>query len=194
MMQPMWVCYDVLLLFVTVFVVTTSAAAGDAQFLYRGMGNDAAVIELPESCGGAPVSPPPFLTAPATPNSIACLDAPAYAPAAPLRLLSKLQVGDKLKVMILSMDLDKGRVTLSTKKLEKEPGDMLRDPQLVFEGAEAMAESFRTRIANAEQGQYVSDDPDLMAAEQGFVTDPAAAPGQPIDPAAQQQYAFDVNP
>ncbi|WIA30498.1 hypothetical protein OEZ86_000582 [Tetradesmus obliquus] len=105
-----------------------------------------------------------------------------------------LQVGDKLKVMILSMDLDKGRVTLSTKKLEKEPGDMLRDPQLVFEGAEAMAESFRTRIANAEQGQYVSDDPDLMAAEQGFVTDPAAAPGQPIDPAAQQQYAFDVNP
>jgi hypothetical protein len=103
------------------------------------------------------------------------------------------QVGDKLKVMILSMDMDKGRVTLSTKKLEKEPGDMLRDPQLVFEGAEAMAESFRTRIANADQGGYASDS-DLMAAEQGFVTNPEAAPGQPNDPAAQQQYAFDVNP
>jgi small subunit ribosomal protein S1 len=106
--------------------------------------------------------------------------------------LAYLQVGDKLKVMILSMDMDKGRVTLSTKKLEKEPGDMLRDPQLVFEGAEAMAESFRNRIANQDQGGYVSDDPDLAAAEQGIVTNPAA--GQPNDPAAQQQFAFDVQP
>jgi small subunit ribosomal protein S1 len=94
--------------------------------------------------------------------------------------------------MILSMDMDKGRVTLSTKKLEKEPGDMLRDPQLVFEGAEAMAESFRNRIANQDQGGYVSDDPDLAAAEQGIVTNPAA--GQSNDPAAQQQFAFDVQP
>eukprot|EP00882_Tetradesmus_deserticola_P000457 GHRQ01000502.1.p1 GENE.GHRQ01000502.1~~GHRQ01000502.1.p1 ORF type:complete len:466 (+),score=198.13 GHRQ01000502.1:58-1398(+) len=104
-----------------------------------------------------------------------------------------LQVGDKLKVMILSMDMEKGRVTLSTKKLEKEPGDMLRDPQLVFEGAEAMAETFRQRIVNADQGGYVGDDPDLLAAQQGFVQNPAAAPGQLNDPAAQEQFAFDVN-
>eukprot|EP00882_Tetradesmus_deserticola_P011875 GHRQ01012568.1.p2 GENE.GHRQ01012568.1~~GHRQ01012568.1.p2 ORF type:complete len:124 (-),score=61.78 GHRQ01012568.1:2-373(-) len=103
------------------------------------------------------------------------------------------QVGDKLKVMILSMDMEKGRVTLSTKKLEKEPGDMLRDPQLVFEGAEAMAETFRQRIVNADQGGYVGDDPDLLAAQQGFVQNPAAAPGQLNDPAAQEQFAFDVN-
>ena len=99
-----------------------------------------------------------------------------------------LQVGDKLKVMILSMDRDKGRVTLSTKKLEREPGDMLRDPQLVFENAEAMAEAFRARIAQAEAG-YI--DPELTAAQGGFAANPVA----PQDPAAeQQQYAFDVQP
>lgn len=101
-----------------------------------------------------------------------------------------LQVGDKLKVMILSMDMDKGRVTLSTKKLEKEPGDMLRDPQLVFENAEAMAEGFRQRMLNAEAGYYPQEDPDLTAAQQGFVT----GPGQPEDLGQQQQYAFDVQP
>eukprot|EP00878_Enallax_costatus_P000802 GHUV01000926.1.p1 GENE.GHUV01000926.1~~GHUV01000926.1.p1 ORF type:complete len:441 (+),score=133.51 GHUV01000926.1:111-1433(+) len=98
-----------------------------------------------------------------------------------------LQVGDKLKVMILSMDRDKGRVTLSTKKLEKEPGDMLRDPQLVFENADAMADQFRARVASAEGGMYVDDD--VVAAEQGYVPNPM----QPED-GQQQQYAFDAQP
>lgn len=38
--------------------------------------------------------------------------------------------------MIWNVDEDRGRLALSTKQLEREPGDMLRDPQLVFEGAE----------------------------------------------------------
>ena len=88
--------------------------------------------------------------------------------------------------MILSMDKDRGRVTLSTKKLEREPGDMLRDPQLVFEGAEAMAEAFRNRVASAE-GTFVDDD---AAAAQNFA---GAQPAQPAqDPAGQQQFAFDT--
>jgi len=62
-----------------------------------------------------------------------------------------LQVGDKLKVMVLSADPERGRVTLSTKKLEKNPGDMIRDPQLVFENAEAMAAVFKERIKVAEE-------------------------------------------
>ncbi len=33
-----------------------------------------------------------------------------------------LQEGDKIKVMILSQDRERGRVTLSTKKLEPTPG------------------------------------------------------------------------
>lgn len=61
-----------------------------------------------------------------------------------------LAEGDKLKVMILSQDSDRGRVTLSTKKLEPEPGDMLRDPQKVFEQADRMAEMFRARVAEAD--------------------------------------------
>lgn len=35
--------------------------------------------------------------------------------------------------MVLSFDTERGRVSLSTKKLEPTPGDMLRNPQLVFE-------------------------------------------------------------
>ncbi|KAI8468426.1 MAG: plastid/chloroplast ribosomal protein S1 [Monoraphidium minutum] len=61
-----------------------------------------------------------------------------------------LSEGDKLKVMILSQDSDRGRVTLSTKKLEPEPGDMLRDPQKVFENADKMAEMFKARVAAAD--------------------------------------------
>ena len=37
------------------------------------------------------------------------------------------------QVMVLSFDSERGRVSLSTKKLEPTPGDMLRNPQLVFE-------------------------------------------------------------
>jgi hypothetical protein len=33
--------------------------------------------------------------------------------------------------MVLSQDRDKGRVALSTRKLERTKGDMLRDPQKV---------------------------------------------------------------
>ena len=51
--------------------------------------------------------------------------------------------GDKIKVLILSQDRERGRVTLSTKKLEPTPGDMLKDPQMVFEKAEEMAQGFR---------------------------------------------------
>jgi small subunit ribosomal protein S1 len=43
-----------------------------------------------------------------------------------------LAPGDKLKVMILSQDKEKGRISFSTKKLEPTPGDMLRNPALVY--------------------------------------------------------------
>lgn len=45
--------------------------------------------------------------------------------------------------MILTMDKEKGRVSLSTKKLEPTPGDMVRDPELVFARADEMAAAFR---------------------------------------------------
>ncbi|XP_077218742.1 small ribosomal subunit protein bS1c-like [Tasmannia lanceolata] len=61
-----------------------------------------------------------------------------------------LQPGDTLKVMVLSHDRERGRVSLSTKKLEPSPGDMIRNPKLVFEKADEMAQTFRQRIAQAE--------------------------------------------
>ncbi|KAJ1699220.1 hypothetical protein LUZ63_007732 [Rhynchospora breviuscula] len=61
-----------------------------------------------------------------------------------------LQPGDTLKVMILSHDRERGRVSLSTKKLEPTPGDMIRNPTIVFEKADEMAQIFRQRIAQAE--------------------------------------------
>lgn len=61
-----------------------------------------------------------------------------------------LTPGDRLKVMILSKDREKGRVALSTRKLEPTPGDMLRDPALVFAKADEMAATFRQRVAEAE--------------------------------------------
>ncbi|CAM6042644.1 unnamed protein product [Sphagnum compactum] len=63
---------------------------------------------------------------------------------------SVLAPGDKLKVMILSQDKDRGRISLSTKKLEPTPGDMLRNPALVYEKADEMAKTFRQRVAQAE--------------------------------------------
>ncbi|KAL4537960.1 hypothetical protein Ndes2526B_g04187 [Nannochloris sp. 'desiccata'] len=58
--------------------------------------------------------------------------------------------GDKIKVMVLSQDKERGRVALCTKKLEPTPGDMLRDPALVYEKAEEMAALFKERVAAAE--------------------------------------------
>ena len=54
------------------------------------------------------------------------------------------------QVMILSQDKDRGRMSLSTKKLEPTPGDMLRDPQKVYDQADEMAKAFRERLAQAE--------------------------------------------
>lgn len=46
--------------------------------------------------------------------------------------------------------MDRGRMSLSTKKLEPTPGDMLRDPQKVYDQADAMAKDFRERLEKAE--------------------------------------------
>lgn len=68
-----------------------------------------------------------------------------------------LSEGDKIKVMVLSQDRERGRVALCTKKLEPTPGDMLRDPQLVYAKAEEMAALFRERVAAAEAAARADD-------------------------------------
>jgi len=50
-----------------------------------------------------------------------------------------LQPGQKIKCMIIDHDKVNGRIALSTKTLEPEPGDMIKDPARVYEMAEETA-------------------------------------------------------
>ena len=67
---------------------------------------------------------------------------------------SVLNVNDQMKVMIIDLDAERGRISLSTKALEPEPGDMLTDPQKVFEKAEEMAARYKQMLMEqAEEGE-----------------------------------------
>jgi len=57
-----------------------------------------------------------------------------------------LHEGMELQCMILDYDKTNGRIALSTKTLEPEPGDMLRDPQRVFDLAHETAAKYHARI------------------------------------------------
>ncbi|MEM8805741.1 MAG: 30S ribosomal protein S1 [Cyanobacteria bacterium P01_G01_bin.38] len=63
---------------------------------------------------------------------------------------SVFNVNDEIKVMIIDLDAERGRISLSTKQLEPEPGDMVKNPDLVFEKAEEMAERYRQQLLKAE--------------------------------------------
>ena len=57
-----------------------------------------------------------------------------------------LQPGMQVKCMIIDHDKVNGRIALSTKTLEPEPGDMLKDPDMVFENAEDTAQKYHERM------------------------------------------------
>jgi len=57
-----------------------------------------------------------------------------------------LQPGMQVKCMIIDHDKVNGRIALSTKTLEPEPGDMLRDSDKVFELAEETAKKYHERM------------------------------------------------
>ncbi|MGL5941114.1 MAG: S1 RNA-binding domain-containing protein [Waterburya sp.] len=48
-----------------------------------------------------------------------------------------------VRAIITYLDLEKNRVGISTKELESQPGDMLKDPILVYQNAEKMAKKYR---------------------------------------------------
>lgn len=50
-----------------------------------------------------------------------------------------------VQAMVIMSDNDGTRVSLSTKALEPQPGDMLKNPGLVYEKADEMAALFRER-------------------------------------------------
>jgi len=57
-------------------------------------------------------------------------------------------VGQKVKVMILDHDKINGRVALSTRTLEANGGDMLKDMEMVFEKAEETAKKYHESMEN----------------------------------------------
>lgn len=64
-----------------------------------------------------------------------------------------LQQGMAVKCMIIDHDKVNGRIALSTKTLEAEPGDMLRNPALVFANAEATAAAYHARMQAEKQAR-----------------------------------------
>ena len=73
-----------------------------------------------------------------------------------------LNVNDQMKVMIIDLDSERGRISLSTKALEPEPGDMLTDPQKVFNKAEEMAAKYKQMLLeqtdeNEEQSVEIAE-------------------------------------
>ena len=64
-----------------------------------------------------------------------------------------LQPGMQVKCMIIDHDKVNGRIALSTKTLEPEPGDMLKDPAMVFEKAEETAEKYHQRMESERKAR-----------------------------------------
>ena len=66
--------------------------------------------------------------------------------------------------MVISQDKSKGRVALSTKTLESEPGDMLKKREKVFEEAEATAAKYQERLeAERKAREAAAQDGDLFS-------------------------------
>lgn len=86
---------------------------------------------------------------------------------------SVFNVNDELKVMIIDLDAERGRISLSTKQLEPEPGDMLKNRDLVFEKAEEMAVKFREKLLAGETETTTIDPAELegISAEEDVTID-----------------------
>lgn len=81
---------------------------------------------------------------------------------------SVLGVGDELKVMIIDLDSERGRISLSTKQLEPEPGDMVRNREVVFDKAEEMAARYREKLLAA--ATQAAEAPSDLAEEEAQAT------------------------
>ncbi|MEM9266088.1 MAG: 30S ribosomal protein S1 [Cyanobacteria bacterium P01_F01_bin.13] len=76
-----------------------------------------------------------------------------------------LNVNDEIKVMIIDLDAERGRISLSTKQLEPEPGDMVKNPEIVFEKAEEMAERYRQQLLKAAEAEAAAAAGDMSVSD-----------------------------
>jgi small subunit ribosomal protein S1 len=96
---------------------------------------------------------------------------------------SVFNVNDEVKVMIIDLDAERGRISLSTKQLEPEPGDMIKNRDLVYDKAEEMAAKYREQMLAKQQGATAA--PTEVSAEEDIP--PAAELEEDIPPATETE-------
>jgi small subunit ribosomal protein S1 len=79
-------------------------------------------------------------------------------------------IGQKCKVMIIEHDKVNGRLALSTKTLEANPGDMIKDMTKVFANAEETARKFHERMESDKKAREAAAK-DIVAGLGGSVDD-----------------------
>jgi len=108
-----------------------------------------------------------------------------------------LPIGATIKCMVISQDKAKGRVALSTKTLEPEAGDMIKNQDKVFELAEETAAKYQQRIdderkAREEAAKDVIFGLESVFAESSPAADDAAPAVEATEAAAPEEPAADL--
>lgn len=88
---------------------------------------------------------------------------------------SVFNVNDMVKVMIIDLDADRGRISLSTKQLEPEPGDMVKNPEIVYDKADEMAARFREKMLQSQQPSDAALEEEMMAGSAAVEEEPVVA-------------------
>jgi len=90
-----------------------------------------------------------------------------------------LPQGAEIKCMVISQDKGKGRIALSTKTLEVEPGDMIKDRQKVFDNAEDTAAKYQERLEAERKAREEAAQDAIFGLESVFseTSEPAPANG-----------------
>lgn len=104
------------------------------------------------------------------------------------------QPGDQVKCMIIDHDKVNGRIALSTKTLEPEPGYMLKDPAKVFELAEETAKKYHERMEKERQAREDSAKTIVLGLGDSLddlAGDSEDANGQTSDPLADVSDSLD---
>jgi len=101
-----------------------------------------------------------------------------------------LPVGAEIKCMVISQDKAKGRVALSTKTLEAEAGDMIKNQAKVFENAEETAAKYQERIEAERKAREEAAQDVIFGLESVFAdSKPDEAADAPADEAASEASA-----
>jgi len=102
---------------------------------------------------------------------------------------SVIPVGTTIKCMVISQDKGKGRIALSTKTLEQDPGDMIKNQQKVFDNPEDTAAKYQERIAAERKAREEAAQDVIFGLESVFTDSEPAAEGGDAAPAAEPAAA-----